>query len=78
MSDCVVYDITVHVPEYCNVCLVVSEAAHANLCGVALGHNNAESLQAVIHCEHIYIYIYGYFFMLNAIIVCGGVIYPLT
>jgi hypothetical protein len=74
MSDCVVCDITVHVLEYCNVCPVVSEAAHANLCGVDLGHNSAESLQAVIHCEHIC----GYCFMLNAVIFCGGVIYPLT
>lgn len=74
MSDCVVCDITVHVLEYCNACLVVSEAAHANLCGVDLGHNIAESLQAVIHSEHICLY----FFMLNAIIVFGGVIYLLT
>jgi hypothetical protein len=54
MLYCVVYDITVYVLQYFNVvCLVVSGAAHANLRGVDFGHNSAESLQAVIDCEHI-------------------------
>jgi len=54
MSYCVVYDITVYVLQYFNVVrLVVSGAAPTNLCGVDLGQKSAESLQAVIHCEHI-------------------------
>jgi hypothetical protein len=57
MSDCVVYDITVHVPAYSNVCRVLGEAAYANLHGMDFGHNIAESLQAVIHCVNIYVVI---------------------
>jgi hypothetical protein len=61
--------------EYCSViCSVVSGAAHRKLRGVDVGHNRTEPLQAVIHCDHTF----GYFFVLNVIKVCGGVIYPLA